>query len=181
MLGFINDFDKALLDFIQANIKTEFLDVVMPYITMLGNGGIIWIIAGIILVFIKKHRAIGFTVLLALVLCLLIGNLGIKPLITRLRPFDVYPHVTLLIPRPHDFSFPSGHTMSSFAAATVLFWNYKRIGICALIIAILIAFSRLYLYVHYPTDVLGGIIIGVGIAAAAAFIVKTIEERRGLS
>jgi len=181
MLESIQNFDNALLDFIQTNMRIGFLDIVMPYITSLGNGGFVWIVIGLVLVCLKKYRMIGFAVLFALVLCLLIGNLGLKPLIARLRPSDIYPDIALLIPRPHDYSFPSGHTMSSFAVATVLFLSFKRIGIFALLLAALIAFSRLYLYVHYPTDILGGIVIGVGIGAAVTFSFKSVEKKKLLA
>ena len=102
---------------------------------------------------------------ISLILCLLIGNLTLKPLVARIRPCDVNTQVHLLIPRPHDFSFPSGHTMSSFASATVILHEHKKIsGILSMVIAFFISFSRLYLYVHYPSDVLAGALIGLAIA-----------------
>ena len=92
---------------------------------------------------------------------LITGNMILKPLVARLRPFTVNTAVELLIPPPADFSFPSGHTYASFASSTAILRNNRRIGSCALVLAILIAFSRLYLYVHYPTDVLFGILLGI--------------------
>ena len=178
MLDYIQGFDDLLLGFIQAHTHTAVLDVVMPVVSGLGNLGIIWIVTALVLICFKKHRAAGVTLLVALILCALIGNLGLKPLIARPRPCWVDPNVVLLIPSPSDYSFPSGHTFSSFAAATVLFWHSKRMGICAIVLAALIAFSRLYLFVHYPTDVLAGIILGIGFGLAAIFLYKSFIKRR---
>lgn len=143
----------------------------MPLISSLGNFGIIWIAITIFLVVNKKYRKTGITMAISLLLCLLIGNITLKPLIARIRPFDVRTQIELLIPRPEDFSFPSGHTMTSFAAATVLLLNNKRWGIYGLTLASVIAFSRLYLFVHYPSDIVGGMIIGIAIALVSKRIV----------
>jgi len=177
MLEFIQSIDISILDFIKDNMRFGILDVIMPIISALGNGGLIWIVTAVIFLCLKKYRNIGITLAAALILCLLIGNLGLKPLIARIRPFDVNPDIVLLIPPPKDYSFPSGHTMSSFASATVIFWYNKRFGICALILGSAIAFSRLYLYVHYPTDILGGIIIGIVIGIAAVLLVRIIRKK----
>jgi len=142
----------------------------MPWITWLGNSGFIWIAIGIYFVLQKKYRTIGMSILISLVLCGLIGNLWLKPMIGRLRPSDVNLEAILLIARPMDYSFPSGHTLASFAAATAIFLNNRRFGLWAYILATLIAFSRLYLYVHYPTDILAGIILGLGIGFTAIFL-----------
>jgi undecaprenyl-diphosphatase len=80
--------------------------------------------------------------------------------------------IPLLIEAPTDYSFPSGHTIASFEAATVLLIRHKKWGIMAMVLAVLIAFSRLYLYVHYPTDVLSSIVLGIGIAFAANYFVN---------
>lgn len=151
----------------------------MPFITKLGDNGLMWIILAIIFIVFKKHRTDGVTMLLALLLCVLIGNIGLKPLIARARPFTLNTEITLLIPSPTDFSFPSGHTMSSFAAATVVFCKDRRMGIGAVILAAAIAFSRLYLYVHYPSDVLGGAIIGIMLGLIAVFIITAIIKKGG--
>ena len=174
----IQSFDNFLLEWIQANLRTEFLDAAMPFVTALGNAGLIWLIAGITLICIKKYRLTGFAVLTCLVLYALIGTFGLKPLIARLRPSDLNPDMVLLIPRPTDYSFPSGHTAASFAAATAMLWNHKRLGACAMLLAAAIAFSRLYLYVHYPTDILAGILLGIGIGAAAVSLCNAVKNRR---
>lgn len=160
-MDMIVSFDNAILDFIQTYMRNGFLDFILPIITKLGNEGIIWIFIAIAFLISKKYRTNGIKLAIALLLCLIIGNITLKPLFARTRPFDINTEIELLITKPTDFSFPSGHTMSSFAAAIVIFDANKRMGIIALILAALIAFSRLYLYVHFPSDILGGLIIGV--------------------
>ena len=158
-------FDLPILDWIAGNLRTTPGDLLMPVITALGNGGIIWIIWAVILLLIPRYRKTGLAMAIAMALGLLVCNLTLKPLIGRVRPFDYQAQffgrtIELLIAPPHDYSFPSGHTIASFEAATVLLLNGKKMGIPALILALLIAFSRLYLYVHYPTDVLASILLG---------------------
>ena len=143
---------------------TPLLDKIMVCITTLGNDGILWIVIAILLLCSRKYRVTGVTVGIALLLCLLLGNLGLKPLIQRMRPYNVSGFSHLLIAKPTDYSFPSGHTMSSFAAAGVLYSLNRRIGVAALTVAFFIAFSRMYLYVHFPTDILAGLLIGLLIA-----------------
>ena len=155
----------------------KILDVYMPLVSVLGDFGAVWIVTALIFIFQKRYRTVGITVLAAFILCGLIGNLGLKPLIARPRLYTVIPEIVLLIPRPTDYSFPSGHTMSAFAAATVIFRNNKRVGFCAFIFGILMAFSRLYLRVHYMTDILGGIAIGTVIGIMAVYLIKAINKR----
>ena len=100
------------------------------------------------------------------------GNLTIKPLVGRLRPFYIVHDIKLLIPEPYGYSFPSGHALSSFAASTVIFLNNKKLGLIALILAIMIAFSRLYLYVHYLSDVLVGALLGVMVGIFSKYILE---------
>jgi len=150
-----------VLDFIQSNIRSDFLDAVMPVITRLGDGGVIWIAIALIFIATKKYRTEGFAILTALLMHLLVCNIIMKPLVARIRPCDINTAIELLIPRPADYSFPSGHSSASFAASAVILYANKRMGMIAFIFAAAIAFSRLYLYVHYPSDVLGGIVLGV--------------------
>lgn len=136
------------------------MDLLMPAITALGNSGLIWIILAGVLILMPKYRKIGVAVLTGLVLEVICCNLVLKPLVARIRPCDVNTAVQLLVARPDDFSFPSGHTGASFAAVSALFVSRSRLWIPSLVFAVLIAFSRLYLYVHYPTDILAGMILG---------------------
>lgn len=137
------------------------LDAVMVCFSTLGNGGFIWIAIGLVLLIIPRTRKCGLHVLLAMAITYLLGNLLLKNLIARPRPCAVDTSVSLLIPYPSEYSFPSGHTSNGFAAATAIFMYYRKPGMVALLVAGIIAFSRMYLFVHYPTDILGGIVLGV--------------------
>lgn len=160
-------------------MRNGFLDALFPAITRLGDGGAVWIAVALIFIGPKKYRADGITLISALLLCVLVGNICLKPLIARVRPCEINTAVSLLIPRPTDYSFPSGHAMSSFAAATVVFYRNKRMGVCAILLAAVIAFSRLYLYVHYPSDILGGIAIGIALGIFTLFIRTVIIKKTG--
>lgn len=154
------DFEFAILNFI-ATLHTDFGDWFFPLVSSFGNAGIGWICLSVLLLCIPRYRKAGLTMALALIFCLLIGNLTLKPLVARMRPYTYFPDMTLLVPPLSDYSFPSGHTFASFAAATALFLHHHKEGTAAFILAITIAFSRLYLYVHFPSDVLAGAILGV--------------------
>lgn len=150
-------------------LHTPVLDRLMVTVTSLGNGGIFWIALALILLLFGRTRQAGMAMGLALLMGLIVGNLILKPLVNRVRPYEVAQFTQLLISRPIDASFPSGHTQASFAGAVALLCHDKRGGIAACILAALIAFSRLYLFVHYPTDVLGGMLLGIlwGLLASA--------------
>ncbi len=170
----MNDFEIKFLDFIQDKIACRFLDAVMPIISMFGDKGIFWIALSLLFIIIPKTRKIGITMGTALILGLIVGNGILKNLIGRIRPYDLNTRFHLLVKKLSDYSFPSGHTLASFECASVLMVKNKKIGIPALILAVLVAFSRLYLYVHYPTDVLAGAILGTLFGFAAIFIVDKI-------
>ena len=171
------DFEYVILDFIRNNMSCSFLDYSMQGISFLANVGWIWIVSAIVLFIIPKTRKIGLAVACALIFSLIICNITIKPIIARVRPYDLREGIELIIARPTDFSFPSGHTSISFAGAIPIFLQNKKLGIPALILAILIAFSRLYLYVHFPTDVLGGIVVGSICGVLGYFTSKFIYKR----
>jgi undecaprenyl-diphosphatase len=162
-MEWIQKIDFAVLDWIQQHIKGDFLDFLMPLITALGNGGIFFGLLAVFLLCRKKYRRAGIVLLGGLTFCLIFGNLLLKPLVARIRPYDLMEGIELLIKPLKDYSFPSGHTMASFACASV-FWHYrdtfKKWSIVALVLAFCVAFSRLYLYVHFPTDVLCGGLLG---------------------
>lgn len=170
-------FDLPILDWIAAHLHCGFLDRVMPVITAFGNGGIFWIALAVVLIIIPKYRKAGLSMGLALLMGLLVCNLTLKPLVARIRPYDYQwaqfgKTIQLLIAKPHDYSFPSGHTIASFEGATALLLHDRKLGIPAMALAVLIAFSRLYLYVHYPTDVLASVVLGIGFALLGSFLVK---------
>ncbi len=162
------NFDLPILDWIAEHLWCPFLDAVMPVITHLGDGGMVWIGLALVLLCIPNCRRTGVAMALALLMGLLVCNILLKPFVGRIRPFDYQllqgKVIPLLIEAPKDFSFPSGHTIASFEAATVLLICHRKWGIVAMTLAVLIAFSRLYLYVHYPTDVLASVVLGIGIA-----------------
>lgn len=175
----MNEAELKILDFIHEHFTCKILDVFMPFITKFGDAGIFWIIVAVLFIIFNRTRKTGFSMGAALLIGLVIGNLILKNSFARIRPYDLNPAIQseLLVPVLSDFSFPSGHTLASFEAATVLLIRDKRFGIPAMVLAILIALSRLYLYVHYPTDVLAGVILGVGIAFLACFIIDKLYTK----
>lgn len=132
----------------------------MPIFSTMGNKGMVWIAIAIVMMFFRKTRSWGLILLLSMLLGLIIGEVVLKNIICRIRPCNLV-EVSMLIEKPSSYSFPSGHTCSSFASATVLMKMDKRFGIPAFVLAFLIGFSRLYNYVHFPTDVLCGALLGV--------------------
>lgn len=173
----IQQLDNAVVDFFQGMQHIPAIDWIIKIITYLGENGILWILIAVIFLIFKKTRKCGIIILGSLVLGLIIGNLALKNIIARPRPFIADPSITLLISAPDGFSFPSGHTLSSFAAATSIFAWDKRYGIIALVMAALIGFSRIYLCVHYLTDVICGAILGVLIGLFAAWLYSVIEKK----
>ena len=168
-------FDLPVLDWIAANLWCPVLDVAMPIITLLGDAGIFWIAVSVLFMITKKYRKTGIGMMLALLMGLLVCNIWLKPTVARMRPYDFQmqyflKEIPLLAGAMHDFSFPSGHTIASFEAAVVILLNNKKLGIAAMILACLIAFSRLYLYVHYPTDVICSVILGTAFAFLGNFL-----------
>ena len=178
-------FDLPVLDWLRANLQCGFLDTIMPVITVLGDGGIFWIAVAVLMLIFGKTRRTGLSMGFALLMGLLICNIIMKPAFARIRPYDYQlKHfgltIPLLVERQHDFSFPSGHTIASFEAATALFLGNKKLGIPALILAVLIAFSRLYLYVHYPTDVLTSVVLGIGLGVMGTYFAKKLPKGKYL-
>ena len=158
-------FDLPILEWIAANLKCGFLDAVMPLITLLGDAGIFWILCSVVMILIPKTRKTGLSMGISLLIGLLVCNVTLKPLVGRIRPYDYQlqhfqKEIILLVEGLHDYSFPSGHTIACFEACTALMLGNKKFGIPATVLAVLVAFSRLYLYLHYPTDVIASIILG---------------------
>lgn len=181
-------FDLPILDWIQANMKSAFMDKFMPFITVFGDAGIFWMILAAVLLIFPKTRKTALGMAFAMAIGLVVCNMTLKPLVARIRPYDLQAQlgvtINLLCGAQHDFSFPSGHTIASFEAAVVLLKNSKKLGIPAMILAVLISFSRLYLYVHYPTDVLASVLLGtlfalIGDAIAAKVAPKLPSGKKG--
>ena len=175
-------FDLPILDWIAANLWCPVLDILMPIITVLGDAGIFWIALSVLFMITKKYRKTGIGMMFALLMGLLVCNIYLKPTVARIRPYDFQMEhfgvaIKLLIGEQHDFSFPSGHTIASFEAAVVILLGGKKLGIPAMILASLIAFSRLYLYVHYPTDVIFSIILGTAFAFIGNFLAQKVMDK----
>ncbi len=175
----ITEIDFKILDAIQ-QIRFPILDKLMVFITHLGDEGYLWIAIAVVMLFFKKTRKCGIMLAMVLIAGLIVGNLGLKNLIARERPYVQNPEMleALLIKPLSSYSCPSGHTMSSVECATVIFMFDKRYGIPAVIIAALIGFSRMYLYVHFLTDVLLGALIGIALGMLVYFIYQKFLDKR---
>ena len=181
-MNWLSEAEFSILNGIQ-NIRCGFLDWFFTLITHLGDAGIIWIIIAVACLFFKKTRKAGICMGMALIMGLICGNLILKNVIARERPYTyelaamTADKVKELISLPHDYSFPSGHTQASFAAATSIFMYNKKYGTAAYVLAALIAFSRMYLYVHFPTDIIGGILLGIIYAIVSFYLIKRFAPR----
>ncbi len=172
------ELEFRILDFIQS-IRTPLGDAVMPLISAFGNAGIVWILLACILLALPKTRKSGVILTAALCWDVVLCNGTLKNLVARIRPCDVNTSIQLLISKPLEYSFPSGHTAASFAAVTALFFaGRRRLAGAAAVLAFAIAFSRLYLYVHYPTDILGGILVGIFAGYMGYRTIEAVMRRR---
>ncbi|MBO6128169.1 MAG: phosphatase PAP2 family protein [Pseudobutyrivibrio sp.] len=173
---FFFPWELDLLHWFQS-IHNEFLDFIVPKITFLGDKGWFWIVLTLIFLAVPKSRKLGIQSAIALVITVFVCNIVLKNVVMRCRPCWLEPDVQLLVGIPDDYSFPSGHTNASFAVATAIFTRNKKWGIPALILAALIGISRLYVFVHWPTDVLVGLLIGVTGGIVSYFIVNYIYKK----
>ena len=173
------NWEFSFLYFLQG-LRFPLLDTLMVGITTLGNDGLIWIGIAVLMLCFKKTRVCGVGILLALVLKTLVGNIILKNLFMRDRPCWIDPSVALLIKSPSSYSFPSGHTFDAFAASVTILLHHRKLGIAALLLAFLIALSRLYLFVHFPTDVLASMLLGTLIAWLVYFGMEKIAQKRAL-
>ncbi|MBP1588553.1 MAG: phosphatase PAP2 family protein [Clostridia bacterium] len=174
----------SFLNGIQEHLQSPGMDIFFKYYTHLGEA-VVFIALAVLLIIFKKTRKIGVTVLLALTLGTLIGNLILKNVFARPRPYNdanaLIGVADLLIKKPSDYSFPSGHTLAGFNTALVVFYYKKIPGAFALLAAALLAFSRMYLYVHYPTDIIGGFILAVLCSVSAFYMAKAVFKKQELA
>lgn len=165
MIATLQMIDDHILMFVQEHLRIEFLTPLVTFISHLGDAGLFWIVFALILTFIPKTRKYGALALSSLLFCFLINNVALKNLVARPRPYTRLPDLIMLMKCPADYSFPSGHSCASFAVASSLMWTmdkrWNKVKIPAIILASLIALSRIYVGVHYPTDVLVGTLIGI--------------------
>ena len=169
--------------FLYAIPRTAVLDSFFLAVTKIaGSYGQLWVIVAAVLLVFKKTRKAGVAVLLAYAAVFLIGQYGLKNLVSRPRPCQIDLDFALLVDRPSSSSFPSTHSAWAFGAATAVFMQHKKSGIAAFIAAALIAFSRMYLFLHFPTDVLAGIVLGIALGVLANWITgriwKTADQRK---
>lgn len=169
-------FEFTLLDALQA-LRCPVLDALAVFFDQAGAHGEIWIAFTVVLLAFRRTRRAGLAMALALGLYMISGHFLLKPLFARPRPCDVRPEMLTLVARPHGWSFPSGHTSSAFAAAFALWRQNHRLGTPALVLAAFIGFTRLYLYVHFPTDVLGGIALGLAVGALGALLADKVRNK----
>lgn len=158
----ISSRELKILDWIYENLRSKPIDKVMHFLTLSGNFGIVWFVAAATFYFANIDRQAALGILIAMGISLLFVNLILKNVAKRPRPYEARGELRdIIIRQPKDYSFPSGHTFSSFAAATTIVHFSPKLGLAAMIYAAGIAFSRLYLYVHYISDVLTSAILGV--------------------
>ncbi len=168
---FYFQWEVDLLNWFQG-LHSSTADAFWSFITKFGDGGIFWIVLTLVVLIFCKDKKVGWTMFGALVIDVLICNIILKNAVQRSRPCWIFTDVPMVngVEIPDDFSFPSGHTGASFAAAVAIFMRNKKWGVAAIVLAAFIAVSRLYLFVHFPTDVLGGLVVGV-VGAICSFLI----------
>lgn len=167
----IQNIDNSILTFIDNNMHNTVLDKLLVFLTSIGNQGFVWILLALLLIITKKYRKVGFITLVALLLTTICGDLTLKNIVQRIRPSEGIAQIDMLVKKPTSYSFPSGHSGAAFAAAGVLSYYFKRYAAGIYIFAALIAFSRLYVNVHYPTDVLVGASLGFIWSRVAIYLI----------
>lgn len=171
------DWEFAVLDAFES-IRNEFLTYIFKFFTYLGDKGIFWISLCLLLIIIPKTRKIGIYAGIALLIQVLLGELMLKHIIQRERPFVIDTSIDTIIPIPMGkYSFPSGHSSSSAAVALSVFLQNRKLGIPLMITALMIMVSRLYFCVHFPTDIIGGLILGAAVAVAVFFMLNFIIKK----
>ena len=174
MIQSLQTLEFSILNSIQYNLRSSVMDFLMVAFTRLSEAGVFWLVLAIALMFVSRYRRAGLTLLMSQIIVIIGNEVILKNIFSRPRPPDLNPYIYLLVSRPDGFAFPSGHATLSFAAATVLFYYNKKFGAAAFVFAVIIAFSRVYLYVHFPTDVIVGAVSGVMFACLTIAIVKRI-------
>ena len=170
-------FEFAFLDWLY-QFRNPVMNTISIFFDYAGAHGEIWIAFTLLLLLFRRTRKAGFAMAVALVLYMAAGHFFLKPLFARPRPCDLNTSITMLVARPHGHSFPSGHTASGVAAAYALWLQNRKLGAPALVLAAFIAFTRLYLYVHFPTDILGGAVLGIVLGAAASAIANYVANHK---
>ncbi len=162
MLQSLMEIDSNILLFVQDNLRSEILNYFMVHFTSLGNAGLIWILIVLVYILNRYTRKKGIYCAISLLLCFIVVNIFLKNVVARIRPYDAMEQIRCLVEAQPDYSFPSGHTAIAFAASVPVFILLDRgIGLIMTVFSILMGLSRIYVCVHYPTDVICGAIIGI--------------------
>ncbi len=158
----IKNLDIQWFYFVNQSLHNALFNVVMPFISNVGDNGLLWLLFALLLyLFGPKTRRTSFLMLVALFISFVIGEEILKHIFQRPRPFLGLEGVNLLVASPGSFSFPSGHAANAFASSLVVARKIPRLAWPALLMAVVMAFSRVYVGVHYPLDILGGALLGV--------------------
>ena len=174
----IESWDVSVLYWIQETLRIDVLNPVIVFLTKLGNGGFFWLALSLVLLIPKRTRKAGLVSLISMVVCYIIVNLGIKPAVARLRPYDAYPFLHPIVPPQKEYSFPSGHTVNGFACSTILVRMLpKKAWLPLVILAAVIALTRLYVGVHYPSDVIAGFLIALALSQIVWILYTNILRR----
>ena len=173
----VTTWDASVITAIYENVHSAFLTMFFRIVTLLGEGGIFWIAVAVILLFFKKTRRSGICIGASLLIGVIVGNGIIKNVVARPRPYDAIAGIESVVSHLSDYSFPSGHSLCCFEAATALAMNRTKWAIPAYIGAVLVAVSRLFLFVHYPTDVICGALLGVLFGVLGSLAAGAIYDR----
>lgn len=177
-MDWITQLDISVLMYIQEHLRSELWTPFWQFLSSLGDGGIFWIITALILLVPKKTRKVGFAAGVSMVLCYIVANIILKNAVARLRPYDLYSGLTILVEPLKDYSWPSGHTINGFGCAFIYLYMFPPyIGIPAVILAALIALSRLYVGVHYPTDIIGGFLLAIILSRIVFIFLKSFYQK----
>lgn len=178
MWNSLNDVEGGMLLWIQENVRMSWLDPVMHGITSLGNHGSVWIVLVLLLIILPRFRFCGLVSGVSLMTCSLLTNRVLKLLFDRPRPYEVTKGLDVIGKIYKDPSFPSGHTSAAFSVGVVcLILLPRKYGVPVFVLAVLMGISRMYIGVHFPTDVLGGAVFGTLCALLAVGIWKILERR----
>lgn len=170
-------FERDILLWIHEHLRFNALTPVMRVLSWMGDKGIFWIALTLALILFRRTRRVGLYCAASMFVTFLVVNCAVKPLIARVRPYDLFPEIQLLTHLERDFSFPSGHSANSFSVAWILLrMTPKKYGVPAILLATLIALSRLYVGAHYPTDVLAGVAIAIALAELCLHLLPKTEH-----
>ncbi|MBR6045281.1 MAG: phosphatase PAP2 family protein [Ruminococcus sp.] len=178
-MKFITEWDLLVLEAV-GDMRNPVLTFILRIFTHLADAGIFWIFVCLMLILYPRTRRIGIFAAVALAAQVLLGEVLIKHIVCRERPFFYVPSIDTIINHPTSYSFPSGHTSASFAVSLSVLFQNRKLGLPLLVAAFLIGFSRMYFMVHYPTDVICGMLLGTLTAIAVFFILGYLSKKHSI-